>query len=236
MNAARRHSRRWLQDRDVLHLGVQVAEHFDYMVQAGPFKGMRYTRDAVLTRHATPALLGQYECQLYPYLMQLLDQHAKVIDIGHAEGYYAVGTARLGKDVTAFDASSHERRICSGVAAANEAPVDIRRWCTSRDLIDVASPSGALIISDIDGGELDLFSIAAIGALRHCDLIIEMHGANSEDNTPFVQRFKDTHRTQVIPCPEVSSVPPSLSFLGADAPRMAAEYRGFQEWLVAERI
>jgi hypothetical protein len=33
-----------------------------------PFSGMRYTRSAPLSRHATPALLGVYERQLYPFL------------------------------------------------------------------------------------------------------------------------------------------------------------------------
>jgi FkbM family methyltransferase len=43
-----------------------------------------------------------------------------VIDIGSAEGYFAIGIARLGKRVIAFDADPHERRICKVMASLNE--------------------------------------------------------------------------------------------------------------------
>jgi hypothetical protein len=106
----RLHAKRWLQRNGVINLSVIAAKRFNYEVQSGPFVGMKYTHEAVVTRHSTPALLGVYERQLHPFLSRanLADI---VIDIGSAEGYYAVGLARMtGKPVVTFDCNSSERK------------------------------------------------------------------------------------------------------------------------------
>lgn len=95
MYAARATANRWLDRMGVFPLALKVAERFDYSVQAGPFTGMKYTRSAMLSRHATPALLGVYERQLYPFLEAAAQRCDFVVDLGSAEGYYAVGMARM---------------------------------------------------------------------------------------------------------------------------------------------
>jgi hypothetical protein len=67
MYAGRRNANRWLERMKVFPLALRAAEEFDYTVQAGPFAGMRYTRSFVLSRHATPRLLGVYERNLYRF-------------------------------------------------------------------------------------------------------------------------------------------------------------------------
>jgi hypothetical protein len=111
----RRQAIGWLRQEGVLELGLKVAEHFDYTVQGGPFRGMRSTRGAVLTHHATPNLLGTYERQLYPYLSEAAIRCDLIVDIGSAEGYFAVGLARLtGRPVVAFDVNSSQRQMLAG--------------------------------------------------------------------------------------------------------------------------
>ncbi len=61
MRKARRTSMRFLRHNRAIDLGLQVAERFSYTVRSGPFAGMKYTRAAVASRHATPCLLGTYE-------------------------------------------------------------------------------------------------------------------------------------------------------------------------------
>ena len=231
MHAARRSAIRWLEREGVLSLAVQVAERFDYQVQSGPFAGMRYTPGAVVTRHATPALLGVYERQLYPFLESAIQRTDLVVDVGCAEGYYAVGLARRGKSVVAFDADFHERRICREMAASNgvSGSVTIRSWCHSRILAGLVRGRRALIISDIEGGERELFDSELIAAIPHCDLVIELHG-DAVQNKEFVKRFPKG--TQILESPETIEGTERLAFLGADAERMAAEYRPPQQWLV----
>src|SRR5215204_4418004 len=63
-----------------------------HVVQEGPFAGMRYlseTRDPIL-----PKLVGSYEAEIQPWIRAAITQrYRRVIDVGCAEGYYAVGMA-----------------------------------------------------------------------------------------------------------------------------------------------
>jgi hypothetical protein len=196
---------------------------------------MKYTRSAVLSRHATPALLGQYERQLYPALLEAVTKAGFAIDIGHAEGYYAVGLALLGMPVVAFDADWHERRVCRAMARANGVldRISLRRWCTEVSLRVLTRDRRALIISDADGGEIELFTPQMIRDLRHCDLIVELLAPTAEQNEPFVRRFLSTHRVEIIEHPTEPAGVETIAFLGPHAPRMATEYRAFQQWMVA---
>jgi hypothetical protein len=233
MHVSRRVANRWLAREGVLALALQVAQRFDYRVQSGPFAGLKYSRSAVLTRHATPALLGTYERQIYPFLEAAAKRCDFVIDVGSAEGYYALGMALRGKRVVAFDADPHERRVLREMAAANQLSdrVTIEPWCTPSKLIEiVGGQSRTLIISDIDGGELDLFTPEVVAAIKGCDLIIELHGKDAEANLAFIKRFDGS--VQILNHPAEPAEPERLAFLGADAARMAAEYRPHQQWLL----
>ena len=65
------------------------------MIRSGPFAGMRYV-DTATEGALVPRLLGTYESELHPYLKRFAAEGCEdVIDVGCAEGYYAVGLARL---------------------------------------------------------------------------------------------------------------------------------------------
>src|SRR5580765_3232142 len=90
-------------------------------ILGGPFAGMEYvqfaTEGSLIAR-----LLGTYESELHPHLAALaaagLDT---VIDVGCAEGYYAVGLARAMPQVTvhAHDIDEKARAACAALAAKN---------------------------------------------------------------------------------------------------------------------
>lgn len=224
---------RWLRQEGVLALAQRVADRFDYTVQAGPFQGMRYTPAAIRTHHSTPNLLGTYERQLYPYLQEAATRCELVVDIGSAEGYFAIGLARLtGRPVVAFDANGSEREMLKEMAALNgvSGRVQVFPWCKSSRLVELVRGKRALVFCDIDGGEFSLFTPQAVEALRDCDVFIELHGT-PEDNSSFIRRFAGRNPI-VLDHPKEPAGVEQLAFLGKDAARMATEYREPQQWLV----
>ena len=196
---------------------------------------MKYTRTAIASRHATPSLLGTYERQIYPFLLEAVDRCEQIVDIGSAEGYFAVGLARLtGKPVTAFDVDPNERKICQGMARANGVTISLQKWCSPEALQALALDKRLLLLCDIDGGEIQLFDANVIRSLRHCDVVIELHEVSSEANQVFIDRWRDgTHEVSVLEHPHAEQNPEigRRAFLGSDAPRMAAEYRPYQQWI-----
>src|SRR5277367_5483480 len=93
---SRKHQVRLLKQLGVLETAKRYLEKNGPVVRNGPFSGMIYPREAALNRHSIPKLLGTYEMELHPVLDLVAKRHYDcVIDIGSAEGYYAVGLARL---------------------------------------------------------------------------------------------------------------------------------------------
>ena len=145
----------------------------------GPFAGLRFTEDASWA-DPIPMLLGTYEAELHPYIEAAIsDAPEVVVDIGCAEGYYAIGMAlRLPHArVRAFDIDPAARRLCADMAAKNEVEerVSVEGLCRPIDLMAAAGPS-TLVISDCEGFESELFlNSNVIEALRESTLIIELH-------------------------------------------------------------
>ena len=83
-------------------------------VRSGPFAGMRYV-DTSVGSCFIPKLLGTYECELASKVEWICRQQPKlIIDIGAAEGYYAIGLAiRMpNARVVAFEQDRQGRRHC----------------------------------------------------------------------------------------------------------------------------
>ena len=87
----------------------------------GPFAGMDYL-DHAAEGALMPRLLGVYESELHPHLQAFADAGLDcVIDVGCAEGYYAVGLARVmpGVVIHAYDIDEAARLACAALAARN---------------------------------------------------------------------------------------------------------------------
>jgi 2-polyprenyl-3-methyl-5-hydroxy-6-metoxy-1,4-benzoquinol methylase len=92
-----------------------------FIVQDGPFAGMNFPlmpADGCVM----PKLLGSYEEELHPFFNRFAGtDYDLIIDIGCAEGYYAVGLARLFERarVLAYDIDANARQRCSELARLN---------------------------------------------------------------------------------------------------------------------
>lgn len=173
-------------------------------IHAGPFQGMAYV-DTSVGSAWMPKLIGTYERELHGHLTQACAMSFPlVIDLGAAEGYYAVGLAlRLpGARVIAYEAEERGRIELANMAAANgvSARVDVRGSCQLDDLRrDLAGATTGLLLCDVEGAEDVLLCPDQVPELRRLHLLVELH----EFNTPGVgqrlrQRFAATHAIEEI--------------------------------------
>lgn len=171
-------------------------------VLAGPFAGMDYLPAAIEGCHI-PRLLGCYEQPLHPAVeAAIARQPPLIINIGCAEGYYAVGMARRlpQSRVLAFDINVKARVACAELARRNgvEARLEVGALFKPEDFARYAGQN-ALLICDIEGAEKDLLDPNRAPALRSMDLIVEAHnGINSGISALLAQRFGASHKVQIV--------------------------------------
>jgi hypothetical protein len=152
----------------------------DLSIRAGFFKGMKYVGFSSVGSSLFPKLAGSYENELFETLERLEKQnYQKIIDIGCAEGYYAVGFALKfpSAQVIAFDINPTARQLCLEMAKANQVSnrISVEAFCTSDWLGSQDFTRKTLIFSDCEGFEKQLFLKSNVSNFSNCDLIIEMH-------------------------------------------------------------
>src|SRR5690242_19965508 len=103
-----------------------------------PFKGMRYPESSLASRDGILILFGTYELEVHAIIEEIAQRkYEQIIDVGSAEGYYAVGLARRMKiPVVAFDCEPRERRYLRQLAALNNVGelITTRSWCDGQAL------------------------------------------------------------------------------------------------------
>tara|TARA_R110002049_G_scaffold4601_1_gene31693 strand:- start:86670 stop:87296 length:627 start_codon:yes stop_codon:yes gene_type:complete len=150
-----------------------------------------------------PKLVGCYEQELHEALLESLSSSPPVIiDIGCAEGYYAVGCALKvpASRTLAFDIDPVARRSTSELADLNDVTdrVEIRSCCTIEVLKQAAIP-GALVICDCEGGEWELLRPDIATSLSDARIIVELHADDMEEAArEMSQRFDTTHECKRI--------------------------------------
>jgi hypothetical protein len=174
-----------------------IAEHGPIVLH-GPFAGMLY--DPPPTGAVIPKLLGCYECELEPVIEEMLRLDAPAfVDVGSAEGYYAVGFARAkpGTPVVAYDIDAMARHMLRRLAMRNGVGLDVRTECTSAELNAVAP--GTMVMADCEGCERDLLDPGAAPALREAVLLVEIHDfLDPSISHTLRDRFRATHEIREI--------------------------------------
>src|SRR5579871_2985958 len=199
-------------------------------VRYGPFVGMRYPTQSILCRNGVPLLLGNYELELHHIIEKWqAEDYDMVIDVGCAEGYYAVGLARrLKLHVHAFDTEFRERNYCRQMAVENHVSdlINLCSWCSPAHLCRLAFGRRALVICDCEGFEVDLFNAEAINGLKLSDLLIELHTVSDCDATDTLcRRLAASHKIVRISYTGLGPERPELDCLGPERPRFVREMR-----------
>lgn len=148
-------------------------------------------------------LLGCYEQPLLPHIEAAIrENYPLILNIGCAEGYYAVGMARRMADtqVLAFDLNPKAQQVCTELAARNGVTGRVTVGALFRPA-DFAAYAGkkVLVLCDIEGGERDLLDPLAAPALAGMDLIVESHECLIPGITRLLtDRFAATHEIAMV--------------------------------------
>jgi hypothetical protein len=167
-------------------------------VSGGPFAGLRYTDARPLT--LVPKLLGIYERELHGVVEDAIRAGpGRIVNVGAADGYYAVGLARRCPDArtVVFEADDDQRALLNRVIAANGVTADVRGVATIESLREVA---GDLVVMDCEGCERALLDPSAIPWLVDATIIVELHDVwDPGVGAVVTDRFAATHEIVVIP-------------------------------------
>jgi hypothetical protein len=198
-------------------------------VISGPFAGMKLLPEASWgDGDLSPKLLGCYEAELHLSVAKAVSRLPDVIvNVGCAEGYYAVGMARLlpRASVLAFDASEQSQDICRRAAAANNVSdrVRVAGTCDAAQLRQVLTQARRyLLFVDCEGAELDLLDPVRVPEILKCDMIVECHDFVKQGITQtLIDHFTPSHDVENL-------------IEGARDPNQFASLRGWQSidrWL-----
>ncbi|NHB76888.1 class I SAM-dependent methyltransferase [Rhodobacter calidifons] len=167
-------------------------------VAHGPFAGMHYAVPAAEGGRA-PRLLGVYEASLHPVIETVISRgYPQVLDIGCAEGYYAVGLARRMPSslIHARDTNPAARALCTELARANGVEDRLRiAGAVGHADLALCAEAPTFILCDIEGAEAELLDPARAPALVRADLLVEVHeGMRPGLLALLTDRFAPSHR------------------------------------------
>ncbi len=218
----------------------RIRDAFGDVVRSGPFTGLCYPDWAMTTIDVySNKVLGSYELELHDALEQLIAaQPSTVINLGLADGYYAIGLALRLPQASVIGYEIEEWRVAQLRPIAEHNGVDIEvhiQAATPADLQAMTGPD-TLIICDIEGGEADLLDPVAAPALRSASILVETH----DHRVPGVSdrlraAFAPTHDiVQIDARPRYAEDFPETDFLPLVTRHLAVvELRGGpQSWLV----
>ena len=218
-----------------------------FIVRRGPFQGIELTEEGCDTWTFMPKVLGSYECELHVSFRYVLDRsYSKILNIGAAEGYYAVGLAKNipAATVYAYEQDERRRSICRKNATINDVSdrVHTRGVCDSSELQSVELDSDSFVLCDIEGAERHLLDPEKVTGLQSADILLELHdndrGATDTLGEEIYKRFNATH--QVIPITKRPRYPDEYTEIQAlewdERPVALSEHRFLRNgWIFLKR-
>lgn len=151
-------------------------------VAYGPFKGMALpARSSWGNLDAAAKILGTYEAQISDALVRLSQPDGLLIDLGSADGYFAIGAVRSGlfARCICFERAEKGRAALKDAAERNGVAdrIEIHGEATASDLVrPMPKPGHCVVLCDIEGGEFDILTEAVLGHFAECHILIELHG------------------------------------------------------------
>jgi hypothetical protein len=188
----------------VTPLTREFVDRHGLTVLRGPFTGLQLDERMVsVSGDLVAKLLGTYERELRPAFQEwIAAAPARVVDVGAAEGYYAVGLAHAipSATVLAFDIDPAARQRCQELAARNGVAdrVDVRSECTPEALGELPA-DGVVLLSDCEGCEAGLLDPERQPLLRGWPIVVELHDfIDPSISATLRRRFEASHDIELI--------------------------------------
>ncbi len=150
-------------------------------VAHGPFRGLRMSDTSYWGKSdVSSKILGTYERHIADKLVALADPDGLLVDIGAADGYFAVGAMKAGLfgSCICFEQSEKGRAALKDNAANNGVTdrVEVHGQATSQSL-RAAIPSGksGVVLCDIEGAEFSVLDRETLSYLAKMTIIVELH-------------------------------------------------------------
>lgn len=161
----------------------EMFESFAGTVRHGPFTGLVLPDDPWWgSADRASMLLGLYELEVLRLLTDAtLHERRTFVDVGAADGYYAVGLLRTGRMDRAicFEASPDGQRTIQAMARRNGvADRLVVHGCADSGFASVLPADAcaqSIVLVDIEGGEFDLLDPACLERLASAVVVVEIH-------------------------------------------------------------
>jgi hypothetical protein len=173
-----------------------------HKVLAGPFQGLKYGYESIGSK-LYPKILGTYELELHSTVQEIAEsKYDQIINVGAAEGYYAIGFAfKMPRvSVIAFETTPSGQKLIKSLAELNgvTSRLAIKGECTPRNLHEFLSEKSCIVM-DVEGAEKLLLNPQNGLAILNSDILVEVH----EHLVPGIQNqlrswFNKTHEIKEI--------------------------------------
>jgi hypothetical protein len=187
--------------RSILISNTIIESHQTHVLQ-GPMHGLDYVGQASEGCLAA-RLIGCYEQPLLTHIEEAIQGgYTNVVNIGCADGYYAVGMARRMPNsiVWAYDINEVAQDACRKLAEKNNISerIKIGALFSPEDFSQFASEK-TLVMCDIEGAERELLDPQFAPSLGGMDIIVESHECIIKGLTQTLfDRFSRTHTITLI--------------------------------------
>ncbi|MCM8804977.1 MAG: 50S ribosomal protein L11 methyltransferase [Candidatus Omnitrophica bacterium] len=168
----------------------------------GPFKDIKYSKLKSICSTLAPKLLGTYEAELHDIIEGICKtKYSVIINIGCAEGYYAVGFAKRFPEakIYAFDIDDEALNLCYENAIINRVNdrIILGKYFSLEKINEIKFNGDGLIFSDCEGAERYYFYKDTENwktLVDKFDLLIEVHEGYVPGTTKYlIDLFSETH-------------------------------------------
>ena len=169
-------------------LSAEINQKFDSTIAYGSFKGFKFAKNSWWSKHDRGSMiLGLYEKEIIEILLNTSKERSVFIDIGAADGYYAVASVKnyFFNRSYCFEIEQKGRSvirqnsILNGVAKK----VIIFGEANKKSLLKIPKEdiSNSVVLIDIEGFEFDFLDTNILNILKKSICIIELHDWFFED-------------------------------------------------------
>lgn len=165
-------------------LGERLFQSSNGQVLYGAFKGMRLASTSWSARDVGSIVLGEYERQVVDAIMGSPKSHSTFVDVGAADGIYAVGLSLNNRFLSSYCFESSEasqlsirknaiaNKVESRITILGTARANFLSTLTDEYAVDLTK---VLFLIDIEGGEFDLLTSQNLKKMRDSVVIVEIH-------------------------------------------------------------